>query len=230
MMRVTAAQRWLAAMWPVVHGRLPAPPARVVEIGCGQFGGFVPMLRASGYEVIGIDPEAPAGEDYRRVAFEEVELVREVDAVVASTSLHHVVDPAEVIERVTNTLARGGTLVVIEWAWEEFDEATARWCFQRLGPDEDPGWLHRRRDEWVASGQPWSVYLRDWTQGERLHAADTLLHLLDERFDREHIEHGAYFFADLVQTSAEDELAAIEAGEIRATRVDYFGRLRERTA
>jgi hypothetical protein len=79
----------------------------------------------------------------------------------------------------------------------------------------------------VASGRPWSVYLRDWTERERLHAADRLLRLLDERFERDHLEHGAYFFPDLVQTSAEDELAAIEAGEIRATRVDYVGRLRE---
>jgi len=184
------------------------------------------MLRSGGYEAMGIDPKAPAGADYRRVAFEEVELVEKVDAVVASTSLHHVLDPTEVIERVANTLARGGTLVVVEWAWEEFDEATARWCFQRLGPDGEAGWLHRRRDEWLASGKPWSIYLRDWTQKEQLHAADTLLRLLDERFDREHLGHGAYFFPDLAQTSEEGERAAIEAGQIRATRVDYVGRLR----
>jgi SAM-dependent methyltransferase len=183
------------------------------------------MLRSSGYEVTGIDPTAPAGEDYRRVAFEEVELVREVDAVVASTSLHHVVDPAEVIERIANALVPGGMLVVVEWAWEEFDEATADWCFQRLGPEEDAGWLHRRHDEWVASGQPWSVYLRDWTQKEQLHTADRVLRLLDLHFDREHVEHGAYFFPDLAQTSEQDERAAIEAGQIRATRVDYVGRL-----
>ena len=32
-------------------------------------------------------------------------------------------------------------------------------------------------------------------------------------------------FPDLAQTTDEDELAAIEAGEIRATRVDYHGSL-----
>jgi SAM-dependent methyltransferase len=213
-------------MWPVVQGRLPAPPARVVEIGCGLLGGFVPMLRSSGYEAIGIDPKAPAGDDYRRGAFEEVELVHEVDAVVASTSLHHVADPAAVIERVANTLVSGGTLIVVEWDWEELDEATADWCFQRLGPDEDAGWLHRRRDEWVTSGQPWSVYLRAWAQTEQLHAAEILLHLLDERFDREHLTRGPYLFPNLKQTSEEDERAAIEAGRIRATRVDYVGRRR----
>jgi 2-polyprenyl-3-methyl-5-hydroxy-6-metoxy-1,4-benzoquinol methylase len=38
---------------------LPAPPARVLEIGCGPLGGFVPMLRASGYDATGVDPRAP---------------------------------------------------------------------------------------------------------------------------------------------------------------------------
>jgi SAM-dependent methyltransferase len=168
---MTAAERWLEAVWPVVRGRLPAPPAQVVEIGCGPLGGFVPMLRSSGYEALGVDPKAPDEADYRRVAFEQAELVQDVDAVVASTSLHHVADPAEVLDRVASILPGGGTLVMVEWAWEDFDEATAAWCFQRLGPDEEAGWLHHRRDEWVASGQSWSAYERAWAEDERLHSA-----------------------------------------------------------
>jgi SAM-dependent methyltransferase len=184
------------------------------------------MLRSSGYEAVGVDPEAPDGEDYRRVAFEQLEALQGIDAVVASTSLHHVVDPEEVIDRVASMLVRRGTLVVVEWAWEAFDEPTAQWCFERLGPDEETGWLHRRRDEWMAFGQPWSVSLRDWAQKEQLHPAETLLRLLDRRFDREDLARGPYFFPDLVQTSEEDERAAIESGQIRATRVDYVGKLR----
>jgi len=183
------------------------------------------MLRSSGYEAVGVDPEAPDGEDYRRVAFEQLEPLQGIDAVVASTSLHHVVDPEEVIDRVASTLTRRGTLVVVEWAWEAFDEPTAQWCFERLGPDEETGWLHRRRDEWMASGQPWSVSLRDWAQKEQLHPAETLLRLLDRRFDREHLAQGPYFFPDLVETTEEDERAAIESGQIRATRVDYVGKV-----
>jgi SAM-dependent methyltransferase len=213
-------------MWPVVREWLPDPPAQVVEIGCGPLGGFVPMLRSSGYDAEGVDPEAPNEVGYRRVEFEQVDLLKEVDAVVASTSLHHVADLAEVIDRAATTLASGGVMVVVEWAWDEFDEPTARWCFERLGRDVEAGWLHRRRDEWIASGQPWSVHLRDWAHRERLHPAETLHRLLDERFQREHLAHGPYFFPDLAQTSEEDEWAAIEAGQIRATRVDYAGRLR----
>jgi SAM-dependent methyltransferase len=212
----------------MVRDRLPAPPARVVEIGCGSLGGFVPELRSSGYEVVGVDPEAPDEDGYRRSEFEDVDLPRGFDAVVASTSLHHVADPAGVIERVASVLASEGTLVVVEWAWEDFDEPTARWCFSRLGPDENGGWLHRRQDEWVGSGEEWDAYLRGWAEKERLHAAAALLRLLDERFDRRHLARGPYFFPDLSGTSVEDEQAAIDAGEIQPTRVDYIGTLRRR--
>ena len=134
-----AAEQWLAAMWPVVRDQLPAPPAQVVEIGCGPLGGFVPMLRSSGYEALGVDPDAPDDVQYSRVAFERAELMQGIDAVIASTSLHHVADPAEVLDRVATALAVAGTLIVVEWAWEDFDEATADWCFERLGPDKEAG-------------------------------------------------------------------------------------------
>jgi SAM-dependent methyltransferase len=223
---VTAAEQWLAAMWTVVRDRLPAPPAKVLEIGCGRLGGFIPMLRSRGYEAVGVDPEAPDGAEYRRVEFEQAEAFEDVDAVVASTSLHHVSDPELVIDRLAGTLATRGTVVVVEWDWERFDEPTALWCFARLGSDDETGWLHRRRDEWNASGKPWGAYVRAWARREHVHAAETLLRLLDQRFDREHFAQGPYFFPDLAETSEEDERAAIEARQISATRVDYVGKLR----
>ena len=54
-------ERWLDAVWPFVRGWLPDAPARVVEIGCGPLGGFVPRLEQAGYEATGIDPKAPPG-------------------------------------------------------------------------------------------------------------------------------------------------------------------------
>jgi SAM-dependent methyltransferase len=223
---MTPGERWLAATWPLVHSRLPTPPARVVDIGCGPLGGFVPMLRSNGYDAVGIDPQAPEEAHYQRIEFERAELPQQVAAVVASTSLHHVADPAQVIDRITSTLTSGGAVIVVEWAWERFDEQTAEWCFKRLGPDDEPGWLHRRRDEWLASGQEWSSYLRDWAERERLHPGGALVRLLDERLERKHLTNGPYFFADLAGTTEAEELAAIDAGQIRASRIDYVGMLR----
>lgn len=222
---MTPAERWLGAMWPLIRANLPVAPARLVEIGCGPLGGFVPMLQSSGYEAVGVDPDAPDEENYHCIEFERVELPQPVDAVIASISLHHVADPGDVVDRITRILASGGALVVVEWGWENFDEATARWCFQRLRRADAVGWLHRRRDEWAASGQEWDAYLREWAQHEGLHSGQALLQVLEQRFDRQLLAHGPYFFADLADTSDADEQAAIDAGQIRANRIDYVGRL-----
>jgi SAM-dependent methyltransferase len=216
-------ERWLAAAWPFVRGRLPPAPARIVEVGCGSAGGFVPILRANGYDATGIDPVAPAEAHYEQTAFEQAELPEPLDAVVASTSLHHVADPASVIDRIASALTRHGTLIVVEWAWEKFDRRTADWCFARLGPDEEPGWLHRRRDEWLASNLEWSRYLFAWAEGEQLHRGHELVDLLDERLERTLLDEGPYFFADLARATEADEQAAIDAGEIAATRINWVG-------
>ncbi len=223
---VTPDERWLAAMWPFIQAQMPSAPARVVEIGCGPLGGFVPALLRDGYHAVGVDPEAPDGPGYRRIEFEEYDLPEPVDAVVACTSLHHVADLGEVLDRVAAALPPGGTLVVVEWAWERFDEATARWCLARLGappPGTEPGWLHRRRDEWAASGLPWEGFCRAWAAEEGLHTGQDVLRELDARFDRRLCAFGPYFFADLTDTSEADEQAAIDAGDIQPTGIRYAG-------
>jgi SAM-dependent methyltransferase len=223
---MTSSERWLAATWPIVRARLPPAPARIVELGCGPLGGFVPMLRSHGYDATGIDPKAPDEPHYQQSVFERAELPQHVDAVVASVSLHHVADPAHVLDRIAGALASGGRVVVIEWAWERFDDPTAAWCFDRLGSAAEPGWLHRRRDEWLASGDGWSSYLQEWSRREGLHAGEALVGHLDARFERHVLSYGPYFFAGLADTTEADEQAAIDTGEIQATRIEWVGALR----
>ena len=131
---MTPDDPWLAAVWPFVRDQLPPVPARVLEVGCGSLGGFVRALLDGGYHSVGVDPEAPEGPGYQRIEFERYEPPQPVDCVVASLSLHHVADLDEVLDRLAALLVPGGALVVVEWAWEQFDEATARWCFARLAP------------------------------------------------------------------------------------------------
>jgi hypothetical protein len=63
---MTPDDPWLAAVWPSVRDQLPPALARVLEVGCGTLGGFVPALLDAGYHAVGVDPEAPEGRDYQR--------------------------------------------------------------------------------------------------------------------------------------------------------------------
>lgn len=221
--RMTPRESWLAAMWPRIHMHLPPAPARVLEVGCGPAGGFVPALISHGYDALGIDPEAPDEAHYLRVEFERATLPWPPDALVASASLHHVADPAEAVDRIVRALPTGGVVVVVEWAWEALDEQTAEWCFARLGTDGEPGWLHRRRDEWLDSGREWSAYFHAWAAGHGIHPGGDVVELLDARLERRHLTRGPYFFPNLAGTSEADEQRAIDDGRIRATRIDYVG-------
>ena len=120
-------------------------------------------------------------------------------------------------ELITRRLDPGGVLVVAEWARERFDEGTARWCFDRLADDE-PGWLHRRRDEWLDSGQSWDAYLDRHAHAEGMHTGQDVLRALGARFDTRLIAECPYFFPDLEGVTAADEQAAIDAGHIQANR------------
>jgi len=226
---MTPDEHWLAANWRFVRTHLPAAPARVIEVGCGPLGGFVPMLESAGYQATGIDPEAPPGSSYRQVEFESYQAPGPVDAVVACASLHHVADLVLVLDLVDAMLRPDGRVVIVEWAHERFDEATARWCFARLPePEQDHAWLHHRRAEWRESGQSWDDYLRSWARAKGLHSGQDVLAALGERFDAEPLTYGPFFFADLAGTSEADEQAAIDAGLIRANRIQYAGRPRSR--
>jgi SAM-dependent methyltransferase len=219
---MTSSERWLAALWPTVRGHLPDSPATVVELGCGKFGGLVPRLRQDGYEAIGIDPEGPDGEDYRRVEFERCQMPVPLDGAIACTSLHHVADPGEVVAQIADALAPTGVVIIVEWDWERFDEPTARWCSDRAA---DGSWLQRRLEGWRASGQPWEDYFRSWAEEHGIHSARELLDRLDGRFERVACQHGPFLFADLDEVGEAEERAAIDSGAIRAMRVDYVGRL-----
>ena len=218
-----ADRRWLAATWPFVREHLPPPPGRVLDVGCGPLGGFVPALRTVGYDAEGIDPEAPDRPHYHRVEFEAYAATNTADAIVASTSLHHVADLDTVVDLIAQRLKPDGVLVVVEWAGERFDEATARWCFDRLANDE-PGWLHRHRDDWLASGDAWDACLDGWAASEGLHTGDDILRALAARLDTRQLARGPYFFPDLSGVTAADEQTAIDAGHIQANGIQYVGR------
>jgi SAM-dependent methyltransferase len=115
-----------------VRAALPAPPARVLEIGAGD-GELAAVMTDAGYDVVAIDPatESPA---VRAVALQEVdEPPGSFDAAVAVVSLHHVEPLGESMRRLGELVRPGGALVVDEFDVERFDERAAAWLIEHRG-------------------------------------------------------------------------------------------------
>jgi len=106
-----------------VLAQLPAPPARVLEVGCGE-GELARVLDAAGYDVLAIDPRAPAGAIFRSVTLEALDEPGPFDAAVAIRSLHHV----ERLRAAVAKLARLAPLLVLdEFAPERLDASAQDW-------------------------------------------------------------------------------------------------------
>jgi hypothetical protein len=102
--------------------QLPPPPQRVLEVGCGREGGLVELLAGAGYDVLGVDPQAPDGERFRQSMFQELE--GDWDAVVAGRVLHHV-NPLD--EGLDMLASFAPLLVVDEFASDRIDRAAQDW-------------------------------------------------------------------------------------------------------
>ena len=120
-----------------VSGALPAPPARVLEVGAGS-GELALALVARGYDVIAIDPASEGPPVVPLALHELAEPAASFDAAVAVVSLHHVEPLEESCRRLGELVRPGGTLVVDEFDVEVYDERAARWWLdQRVAAGHD---------------------------------------------------------------------------------------------
>ena len=228
------AQR-IEFVWPFVREQLAGlGPGSVLEIGCGALGGFVALLRAEGHRAVGVDPQAPEGPGFVRERYEDYRPDADelpYDAVVACLSLHHVEDLDALLSSLASRVRPGGLLVLREWAREEMDEATARWCFDRLPQeqteDSPAWWIAGHRESWRESGGSWEEYFQGWAGEHGLLTGAAMLRALEgSDFETVLLERDAYFHTALAGVTAEEERAAIEAGAIRANGLRYVGRRR----
>ena len=105
-----------------------------------------------------------------------------------------------------------GILVVMEWGWERFDAATARWCFDRLADAGGPRLAAPAARRLGRVGRPWDVYFPAWAADHGLHPGRDVVAALDARFHRRLYAEGPYCFPDLAGVTYADEQAAIDAG------------------
>lgn len=179
---------------------LPPPPARVLEVGCGN-GALARALAERGHGVTAIDPRAPAGEIFRTVTLDDFEDPGPFDAVVAGRSLHHIHNLMGAVEKLARLVAPGGILILDEHAFDRFDEPTARWFADRGGAVEA------------------------WRDGHAsLHGYAAMRSALDRHFTERRLEWRPYLYDELgAAGDVEEERAAIAAGEIQAMSFRYVG-------
>jgi ubiquinone/menaquinone biosynthesis C-methylase UbiE len=115
-----------------VLSQLPATPARVLEVGCGD-GEVARSVAAAGHDVVAVDPKAPDGQIFRRTTIEGFDEPRPFDAVVASRSLHHVEDLGGVLDKLVRLLAGSGPLILNEFAWDRREPMTPEWEEEHAG-------------------------------------------------------------------------------------------------
>ena len=202
-----------------VRERLPEPPARVLEVGCGR-GELTTALAVAGYDAMGIDPAAPEGPLFRRLVLDDVEEGPRYDAVVAAHALHHIRDLDVALAKIARLLVPGGVLLVDELAWDRLDEATLDWFWEQRraiaasAGEQVPGTPAELRAEWEAGHVG-------------LHGYEALRHALDEAYEELAFEWTPYLHRLLDgRSSAVLEQALVDQGAIASLGFRYAGRPR----
>jgi SAM-dependent methyltransferase len=200
-----------------IREHVPAPPARVLEVGCGQ-GELTTALAVAGYDVLGIDPVAPAGDRFRRIRLEDMSAGdAPYDAVVASRSLHPNRHLDDALDRIVELLRPGGVLVLDEIGWDLADEPTLDWLYgQRralaaAGHGEAPESLDAVREEWEGSHLG-------------IHGYEALREAVDRRFAERSFVRTPFLYRGLGGVATEVlEQALIDSGAIQALGFRYAG-------
>jgi ubiquinone/menaquinone biosynthesis C-methylase UbiE len=195
-----------------VTSNLPNPPCRILEVGCGA-GELALALAHRGNTVTAIDPQAPEGPIFQTVSLEDFGGPGPFDAVVASTSLHHIHNLRAALDKINRLLRPGGVLILNEFGWERMDARTAGWAASHLSSSGD--------ETVTADG-----FLKQWIDyHEDLHDSGTMRETLDAVFLPRAFEWLPFLAEHVLERPdlADEERALVDSGEINPLGFRYVG-------
>jgi SAM-dependent methyltransferase len=198
-----------------VLSHVPHPRARIFEVGCGS-GELAMALAKRGHQVTAIDPDAPDGPIFRKVSLEAFEEADHFDAVVASRSMHHIENLELGVDKIHAVLRPGGVLILNEFAWDQMDEATARWYLTHVvrPSDKDATLLPENfPTAWIA-------------EHDGLHTSTAMTDALRRRFQLQFFEWVPYMAEHYLKRNdlVMEEKSLIESQEIKPIGFRYVGK------
>ncbi|SFQ63852.1 Methyltransferase domain-containing protein [Amycolatopsis arida] len=112
---------------------LPAPPARVLEVGCGR-GALAAALADLGYKVTGVDRDAEMAAAARErgvpvIQADVHDVYGEYDVVLFTRSLHHAESLDDILAHAATLLTPDGQVIIEEFAWEQVDHTGAHFLY-----------------------------------------------------------------------------------------------------
>ena len=216
---------------------MPAPPARLLEVGCGA-GDFALILQQLGYHVVALDQSEDnvaraRAKGVNAAAADWPNFVdRPFDAVLFTRSLHHIQPVTGALKRAHELLRDGGTVLIEEMAFHEATGRTILWFKSIVDVLDAAGALNHDEDRFASriahaedAEDAWRLDHVDIAPAVEIHNAVQLLFTLKAGAQTPHLYR---YIAQIVKPEhADGVIAAVLHSERTAQKarlIDPIGR------
>jgi len=213
------AELTFGEMFRLVNSLVSGRKMRILEVGCGR--GYLSLeLARRGHDLLGIDVNGetikiakqtmntdPYGLERGSLEYQVSDFGAwtgadwKFDFIIFNRSLHHIPQPAKVLEKVRSLLAPKGEVICVEYAYDQFDLRSATWFYYIRRILEQGGWFKsdkklsgnlgvsvaQIKEEWRASGRK-----------DHLNRFKEMYGALRSLFEEKHFSWEPYIFWDII--------------------------------